>query len=166
MNTVPYVDKQRYAESQPPENKKKGFLTSDFSRRDEFSKDFATNQYRERLKMEAKYTNKAIGSSKELKATLQAELGLDGDDEQAAPASPASPGGRKKLLYDLVFDNGSAPAVKHSMRAGRDTNNPTQLSWKRDFGTLRLSSQDVGYGTTGEEGIAILQATLRSRATK
>ena len=93
-------------------------------------------------------------------------VGLDGDDEQAAPASPASPGGRKKLLYDLVFDNGSAPAVKHSMRAGRDTNNPTQLSWKRDFGTLRLSSQDVGYGTTGEEGIAILQATLRSRATK
>lgn len=42
-----YVDKQRYKESQP--DKKKGFLTSDFSKRDEFSNTIRTNQWREQL---------------------------------------------------------------------------------------------------------------------
>lgn len=135
---VTYVDKQRYAEVQL--EKKKGFLSSDFSRRDEFSKDFATNQYRERLKMEAKHTKHGMEAIRDLKDSMQAEL----------PPPPAAPSpARKKPLYDLVFDASSAPAVKHSMRAGRDTNNPTQINWTRNFGALKLSSHELGYGVPG-----------------
>lgn len=46
-----YVDKQRYKELQP--DKKKGFLTSDFSKRDEFSNTIRTNQWREQLTVSA-----------------------------------------------------------------------------------------------------------------
>jgi hypothetical protein len=42
-----YVDRWRYKELQP--DKKKGFLTSDFSKRDEFSNTVRTAQWREQL---------------------------------------------------------------------------------------------------------------------
>lgn len=42
-----YVDKWRYLES--GQEKKKGFLTSDFSKRDEFSNTVRTLQWREQL---------------------------------------------------------------------------------------------------------------------
>jgi hypothetical protein len=42
-----YVDKWRYLES--GQEKKKGFLTSDFSKRDEFSNTTRTLQWREQL---------------------------------------------------------------------------------------------------------------------
>jgi len=43
-----YTDRLKYQETQPMH--KKGFLTSDFSRRDEFSMTFRTEQYRTLLK--------------------------------------------------------------------------------------------------------------------
>lgn len=43
-----YVDRLKYQETQPTH--KKGFQTSDFSRRDEFSMTFRTEQYRTLLK--------------------------------------------------------------------------------------------------------------------
>ena len=43
-----YIDRLKYQETQPTH--KKGFLTSDFSRRDEFSMTFRTEQYRTLLK--------------------------------------------------------------------------------------------------------------------
>ncbi len=43
-----YTDRLKYQETQPTH--KKGFLTSDFSRRDEFSMTFRTEQYRTLLK--------------------------------------------------------------------------------------------------------------------
>lgn len=47
MSTYRYVDKWRYLES--GQEKKKGFLTSDFSKRDEFSNTVRTLQWREQL---------------------------------------------------------------------------------------------------------------------
>ncbi len=44
-----YVDKQMYKDKQP--EKKKGFMTSDWSKRDEFSNTIRTSQYREQLKV-------------------------------------------------------------------------------------------------------------------
>ena len=44
-----YTDRWKYSESQA--EKKKGFLTSDFSKRDEFSNTCRTGQYREQLKV-------------------------------------------------------------------------------------------------------------------
>ena len=43
-----YIDRLKYQETQPTH--KKGFQTSDFSRRDEFSMTFRTEQYRTLLK--------------------------------------------------------------------------------------------------------------------
>lgn len=68
-------------------------------------------------------------------------------------------------LYDLVYDVKAAPAIKYSMRAGRDTNNPTQTSWNRNFGTMKLSSHEFGYGVaTGKPGsgtgVETLEGTL------
>lgn len=45
-----FVDRIRYKELQG-DNKKKGFLTSDFSKRDEFSNTVRTAQWREQLKV-------------------------------------------------------------------------------------------------------------------
>ena len=160
--------------------------------------------------LDAQHTKKATGHARELMATLEAEIG----ENTAASPSPT----RKKPLYDLVYDGTSAPAVKHSMRAGRDTNNPTQLTWnvrptprpnpglplpecgraaharppscmaphldgltscmatlqsrhlklaagspQRDFGSLKLSSHEFGYGVaTGvPQSVEDLQATYR-----
>ena len=44
-----FTDRIRYKELQPEKKKKKGFLTSDFSKRDEFSNTVRTAQYRELL---------------------------------------------------------------------------------------------------------------------
>jgi hypothetical protein len=48
-----YVDKWAYRETQG-ETKKKGFLTSDFSKRDEFSNTTRTGQWREQLQVSVK----------------------------------------------------------------------------------------------------------------
>ena len=44
-----YIDKLRYKDL--GQEKKKGFLTSDFSKKDEFSNTIRTNQWREQLKV-------------------------------------------------------------------------------------------------------------------
>jgi len=44
-----YQDRWRYRDSK--QEKKKGFLTSDFSKRDEFSNTIRTGQWREQLKV-------------------------------------------------------------------------------------------------------------------
>ena len=49
---LPYVDRVMYAQLQP-EKPAKGFHTSDYSRRDEFTMTFRTDQYRDLLKVGA-----------------------------------------------------------------------------------------------------------------
>lgn len=51
---LPYVDRLMYAQLQP-EKPAKGFHTSDYSRRDEFTMTFRTDQYRDLLKVGAFY---------------------------------------------------------------------------------------------------------------
>ncbi len=46
-----YVDRELYKEKQP--EKKKGFLTSDYVKRDEFSNTIRTEQWREQLTVSA-----------------------------------------------------------------------------------------------------------------
>ena len=57
MEGVKYQDRLKYGDTQ--KEKMKGFGTSDYSKRDEFSYDFRTAQHREALKMEAKHTQAA-----------------------------------------------------------------------------------------------------------
>jgi len=138
---VEYQDKIMYKDLQ--KEKKKGFLTGDFKRRDEFSLNFTTEQYRERLKQEAKHTASSTAAAyKEMKSAMESELAAGGG------ASAAKTLKQKPNLYDLVYDGNEAypTAVKNSMISGRDTKNPTQLSWERNLGQSKLSSQEYGYG--------------------
>ncbi|KAJ7568295.1 hypothetical protein O6H91_01G026500 [Diphasiastrum complanatum] len=53
-----FVDHLKYKDVQ--EQRFKGFLDSDFSRRDEFSNTLRTGQYREQLKMEEKHAKRSL----------------------------------------------------------------------------------------------------------
>lgn len=132
---VNYTDKIWYKNLQ--KEKKKGFLTGDFKRRDEFMLNITTEQYREQLKNEYKHQAAVTAQYKELRESLQQELKQD-----------TEPKGPKPLLFDLVYDGNEAypTAVKNSMISGRDTKNPTQLSWGRNYGGHKPASQDIGYG--------------------
>jgi len=137
---VEYKDKIWYKDL--GQERKKGFLTSNFKRRDEFSLNFTTEQYRERLKQEHKHTaNSTAAAYKEMKEAMEQEIEAGGGPSTIKTKT-------KPNLYDLVYDGDDAypTAVKNSMISGRDTKNPTQLSWNRDNGGQKLSSQDYGYG--------------------
>ncbi len=118
-----YVDRLKYRETQ--KEKRKGFLSGDFKRRDEYSMVFRTEQYREQLK----------GEDKLAKETLDEMEESDGEYEGAA-TSEAPP---KAYLYDLVYekeDNNTTGASK----IARDTKNKTHLSYERHFGSYRTTS--------------------------
>ena len=106
--------------------------------------DFRTEQYREALKSEAKH--QAIASEK-AKAAMEKELAASGAGP-GADADKTAATTRKPLLYDLVFDGEDAypTAVRDSMIEGRDSKNPTQISWERDFGAMRTSAHAIGHG--------------------
>ena len=149
LEGVPYVDRVKYAEAQP-EKPKRGFGTSDYSKRDEFSMDFRTEQMREALKSEARH--QAIASEK-AKAAMEKELAASGYTKGTEANEESAEGSdrrrlRKPLLYDSVFDGEDAypTAVRDSMIEGRDSKNPTQISWERDFGTMRTSAHSIGHG--------------------
>lgn len=112
--------------------------------------DYRTEQYREALKSEAKH--QAIASEK-AKAAMEKELAASGGAGPgagtASDADKTAAGTRRKpLLYDLVFDGEDAypTAVRDSMIEGRDSKNPTQISWERDFGAMRTSAHAIGHG--------------------
>lgn len=126
-----YVDKIRYSDSKNTSVKSKGFLTSDFSKRDEFSNVIRTEQYREQLKQEDKFAKKGLA---------QLTGGMETMTVAETTASPREDG---PLLYDLVFEK-EDPTFKGSSRTHRDTKNPTQLSHERKLGST-VTSQTVSF---------------------
>jgi hypothetical protein len=150
---VPYVDRLKYAEVQS--EKKAGFGTSDFSRRDEFSMDFRTEQYREALKSENRHASEATKRAYlEMRRAMEAAgQSMDAEGEQDASATEEERLARRRAalrrptLFDKVFDDGDvATAVPNSMISGRPSKNPTQTSWERDYGRTKTSAMECGYG--------------------
>ena len=150
---VPYVDRLKYAEVQS--EKKAGFGTSDFSRRDEFSMDFRTEQYREALKSENRHASEATTRAYlEMRRAMEAAgQSMDAEGEQDASATEEERLARRRAalrrptLFDKVFDDGDvATAVPNSMISGRPSKNPTQTSWERDYGRTKTSAMECGYG--------------------
>ena len=146
---VPYVDRLKYAEVQS--EKKAGFGTSDFSRRDEFSMDFRTEQYREALKSENRHASEATKRAYlEMRAAMEAagqSADGDGDDDVARREEERRDARRRPTLFDAVFDDGDvATAVPNAMISGRPSKNPTQTSWERDYGRTKTSAMECGYG--------------------
>mmetsp|Transcript_1939 Transcript_1939/g.6780 ORF Transcript_1939/g.6780 Transcript_1939/m.6780 type:complete len:239 (+) Transcript_1939:151-867(+) len=127
-----FEDRLMYSQLQ--KEKKKGFLSGDFKRRDEYTAVFRVNQYREQLAQEASWNKKALQvRAGEREAAPEAVL----KDEAEAAKEPV-------FLYDLVFEK-DVPDANGSKQA-RDTKNPALLSKERDFGTYKTMSQLVGYG--------------------
>lgn len=116
-----YVDRWRYKELQP--EKQKGFLTSDFSKRDEFSNTTRTKQWREQLSLEEKFAKKAIQMFSESAGIL---------DSSAAQYSPTKQE-PETFLYDLVYEK-EDPKFSGASKTHRDTRNRTMLSHDRMFG--------------------------------
>jgi len=120
---APYVDRLKYAE-QGQEKPGRGFHTSDFMRRDEFTMTFRTEQYRTLLKVSrpasrahtdcacacpvaaARGLTEDTGGAlqQEAKHAKQAAARAHGGAGGAAPAPPPPPPPprREVLLYDLV----------------------------------------------------------------
>ncbi|EFJ04888.1 hypothetical protein SELMODRAFT_431994 [Selaginella moellendorffii] len=86
----PYKDRMGYRELQP--EKYKGFLSSDFTKRDEFSNTMRTNQYREMLEVDNKHSKKTLAAMTEQIAEL-----ADGKEEKRVPTRFEGP----KYLYDI-----------------------------------------------------------------
>jgi hypothetical protein len=122
-----YVDRVRYKDTQP--DKKKGFLTSDFHKTDEFSNIIRTEQFREQLRQEAKFTKKA--------------LELLGDTGQPEYVEPSNTMREETLLYDSVFAK-EDPGFNGASKTHRDTKNKTMLSFDRQQGSL-MTSQKLSF---------------------
>ncbi len=147
----PYVDRIKYAEVQA--EKKAGFGTSDFSRRDEFSMDFRSEQYREALKSETRHAGEATKKAYlEMQRAIEASGGGRGDVADEVETTETLARKRKlllhkKTLFDRVFETRDPrTAVPNSMTSGKPSVNPTQVSWERDYGHVKTSAMECGYG--------------------
>ncbi|KAG2497850.1 hypothetical protein HYH03_004117 [Edaphochlamys debaryana] len=118
----PYVDRIRYKELQP--EKKKGFLTSDFSKRDEFTNTIRTEQWREQLKGENGHAKAAL-------EMFTAAAGL----EDSSPRVATTKRDPELFMYDQVYEK-EDPNFDGASRTHRDTKNKTMLSRDRELGEM------------------------------
>ena len=111
-----YVDRTSYLTSQPPDQRKKGFYSSDASRRDEFSQDIETQKWRERIKTEMEFTERFARRREE-------ELT---DEERETFARLAAEGKQRRWTHapDFLFDLGkeaTGGVTPYEMKDARDT---------------------------------------------
>jgi len=137
-----FQDKTMYSAVQ--KEKKKGFMTGDFRRRDEFTNIIRTEQYREQLSMEDKHRKTALARpSGEEDKEIAAKL-----DREAAEKAARE---KNMHLYDLVYEkDNDAESFAKQQHNSRDTKNPTHLDKSRNFGTYQTSSMQYGYGVDEE----------------
>ncbi|WIA11991.1 hypothetical protein OEZ85_012072 [Tetradesmus obliquus] len=132
-----YVDKWRYVDS--GQEKKKGFLSSDFSKRDEFSNTVRTLQWREQLSHEAKWTSNAIQFFNEASA--------QGGSQLLSTAAESSQQADGPLLYDLIFEKAD-PTSPACSSTHHDTKNRTMLSHERNLGG-QLTTNKLAFTAPG-----------------
>ncbi|MCO5607211.1 hypothetical protein L7F22_061404 [Adiantum nelumboides] len=102
-----YIDHTRYVDTQ--HDRYKGFMDSDFSKKDEFSNTFRTEQYRELLNMEHKHAKRTI---EETTANLQR---LKEKYELEKPRHTRFDGPQ------YLFDINRSAVTPHCMRCHKDT---------------------------------------------
>lgn len=121
-----YRDRLPYNELQP-DKPGKGFLTTDFSKRDEFSLTLRAEQHRQQIKHEAQMQQLAD-------AELAARPGAVAKGR--APAAAALPQKEAPLLFDLVYAGDAGLCIK----AKQDTRNPTVLTAERRIGSWKTTN--------------------------
>jgi len=129
-----YIDRTRYLQTQPPDQRKKGFGSNDAHRRDEFTLDIETEKWRERIGTEMMFAEKFA-------ARAEAEMSQEEKDRLTAlenqgkePRWTHGP----KYLFDLGKEatGGTTP---YEMKDARDT-------W---YSKHRVKSIDGGVPNTG-----------------
>ena len=69
-------------------------------------------------------------------------LGMDEEAAEALLLSTFGPGKPEKILYDLVYEKDEGESTS---KLSRDSKNPTQQNYERDFGTMKTSNMKYGY---------------------
>jgi len=110
-----YIDRTTYLKSQPPDTRKKGFLSSDAKRRDEFTVDLEVQKWRERISIEMEFAERFSKFQQEnMTEEEKAEaMKLSGPVEDRWTHGP-------KYLFDLGKEatGGTTP---YEMKDARDT---------------------------------------------
>lgn len=129
-----YIDRTRYIQTQPPDTRKKGFYSSDASRRDEFTLDIETEKWRERIKTEMMFAEKfAQRAEADLTDEMKQKM-LELEQRGKEARWTHGP----KYLFDLGKEatGGTTP---YEMKDARDT-------W---YSKHRVKSIDGGVPNTG-----------------
>jgi len=129
-----YIDRTTYLKTQPPADRKKGFYSSDASRRDEFTLDIETEKYRERISTEMMFAER-FAKRREEELT---------DEERAEMARLASQGTERRWTHgpEYLFDLGkeaTGGVTPYEMKDSRDT-------W---YSKHRVKAEDGGTPNTG-----------------
>ncbi|KAK3248349.1 hypothetical protein CYMTET_11135 [Cymbomonas tetramitiformis] len=133
-----FEDRLMYMKQQ--KEKRSGFNSADYKRRDEFTSSIRTEQYREQLQQESKFRKAALKGLSERPDVLA----LDESALKKTLSHPSHTTSSKPYLYDLVYENDEANSS--ASKCARDTKNPTLLGLDRKHGTYKTSSMGYGYG--------------------
>ena len=144
-----YIDRTMYLKTQPPETRKKGFYSSDASRRDEFSQEIETQKWRERIRTEMEFAE-IFAKRKEAELT---------DEERAQFAELESVGKDRRWSHgpDFLFDVGkeaTGGTTPYEMKDARETWYSKERVKQLDNGTpytggVMLSSYAYGDNLKG-----------------
>ncbi|EFJ44899.1 hypothetical protein VOLCADRAFT_106267 [Volvox carteri f. nagariensis] len=121
----PYVDRIRYKDIQT--EKKRGFQTSDFSKRDEFTNTIRTEQWREQLQAENQHAKKAL------------DMFAEATGMTSIPTSIRRAAEAETFAYDQVYEK-EDPTFDGASKTHRDTKNRTMLSRERQQGELMTTT--------------------------
>jgi len=129
-----YIDRTMYIKTQPPADRKKGFYSSDASRRDEFTLDIETEKYRERIATEMMFAERFA-------KRREAELS---DEERAEMERLAASGTERRWTHgpEFLFDLGkeaTGGVTPYEIKDSRDTS----------YSKHRVKSEDGGAPNTG-----------------
>merc|ERR1719198_2554388 len=129
-----YVDRTMYLKTQPPADRKKGFYSSDASRRDEFTLDIETEKWRERIRTEMMFADRFAKRQEEELTDEERERYRQIEEAGKAPRWTHGP----EFLFDLGKEatGGTTP---YEMKDARDT-------W---YSKHRVKSEDGGKRHTG-----------------
>lgn len=151
-----YQQSNPYFVTQPPEKRKLGFGSHDAVKRDEFSNQIATEQYRETLRHENQSTKKGKLAAAKAAAKAAAAAGTDVlDPIEIAQAELAALQNKRvveeKTLYDRIF------TVEHDSMVGKSCSRHQALN----RGPLKTTNAGFGEGcdarTTAKSGKASSQ---------
>jgi hypothetical protein len=129
-----YIDRTQYLKLQPPADRKKGFYSSDASRRDEFTLDIETQKWRERISTEMQFAER-FAKRREEEMT---------DEEREELERLAKLGTERRWTHgpEFLFDLGkeaTGGTTPYEMRDSRDT-------W---YSKHRIKTEDNGVRHTG-----------------